>query len=34
MVSAQAMWFVGAFYVTWVPYLVLQVKQAAAAGDF
>jgi hypothetical protein len=34
MVSEQAMWFIGAFYITWVPYLVLQVRQAAAAGDF
>jgi hypothetical protein len=31
MVSGQALWFVGAFYVTWVPYLVLQVRQAATA---
>jgi hypothetical protein len=29
MVSEQAMWFVGAFYVTWIPYLVLQVRQAS-----
>ena len=29
MVSEQAMWFVGAFYVTWVPYLVLQVRQSS-----
>jgi hypothetical protein len=29
MVSGQAMWFVGAFYVTWIPYLVLQVRQAS-----
>jgi hypothetical protein len=26
MVFRQALWFVGAFYVTWVPYLVLQVR--------
>jgi hypothetical protein len=26
MVFKQALWFVGAFYVTWVPYLALQVR--------
>jgi hypothetical protein len=28
MVSEQAAWFIGAFYITWIPYLVLQVRRA------
>jgi hypothetical protein len=26
MVFKQALWFVGAFYITWGPYLALQVR--------
>jgi hypothetical protein len=26
MVFNQSLWFVGAFYITWVPYLALQVS--------
>jgi hypothetical protein len=28
IVFKQATWFIGAFYFTWVPYLVLQVRRA------
>ncbi|KAL7488284.1 hypothetical protein ACHAW6_013868 [Cyclotella cf. meneghiniana] len=32
MVFKQAMWFVAAFYITWVPYLVLQYMWSSGKG--
>ncbi len=34
MVFKQAMWFVAAFYITWVPYLALQVSSKSRKCDF